>query len=101
MESIFLLAAFGYLVIAPIALIIAIVALIKARRGGARLQALEAENSQFEKRLSDLVQRMAAPDAEIYDFDARPPAPTSWNDLEHVQLTRDFLNRPDAFLRHL
>jgi len=64
MENLLILLVVGYLVIAPIALIIAIVALIKARRGGARLQALEAENSQFEKRLSALVRRMAAPDAE-------------------------------------
>ncbi|MBD3852277.1 MAG: DUF2339 domain-containing protein, partial [Acidobacteria bacterium] len=79
MENLLILLVVGYLVIAPIALIIAIVALIKARRGGARLQALEAENSQFEKRLSALVRRMAAPDAETQppqaEEDVTGPAP--------------------------
>ena len=30
-----------------------------------------------------------------------PVAPVAWEELEHVRLVRDFLNRPDAFLRHL
>ncbi len=44
---------------------------------------------------------MAAPQARIYDFDVCPPELAQWNDLEHVQLTRAFLNHPEAFLRHL
>lgn len=44
---------------------------------------------------------MAAPQARIYNFDACPPQPAQWDDLEHVQLTRAFLNHPEAFLRHL
>lgn len=30
-----------------------------------------------------------------------PPEPITWGDLEHVSLTRDFLNDPQLFLRHL
>jgi len=44
---------------------------------------------------------MAFPDAEIYLFDQAPPQKVAFDDLEHVQLTRDFLNQPDQFLRHL
>jgi predicted ATPase len=44
---------------------------------------------------------MALPGATILSFDHAPPAPVAWDELEHVRLVRDFLNRPDAFLRHL
>lgn len=44
---------------------------------------------------------MAFPDALIYNFDAIPPQPVAYADLEHVKLTRDFLDNPDAFLKHL
>lgn len=44
---------------------------------------------------------MAYPGAEIYNFDQTPPALVPWEDLEHVTLTRDFLNNPKGFLRHL
>lgn len=44
---------------------------------------------------------MAHPDAAILSFDERPPAPVAWDTLPHVTLTRDFLNHPGAFLRHL
>jgi predicted ATPase len=44
---------------------------------------------------------MAFPDAEILSFDRAPLGPVEYADLEHVQLMRDFLNRPEAFLRHL
>lgn len=44
---------------------------------------------------------MAMPGAIIYDFDLTPPAPVAYADLEHVNLTRDFLNDPGRFLRHL
>ncbi len=43
----------------------------------------------------------ALPGATIVSFDEAPPEPVAWDDLEHVRLVRDFLNRPDAFLRHL
>ncbi|MEO5940718.1 MAG: AAA family ATPase [Candidatus Limnocylindrales bacterium] len=44
---------------------------------------------------------LACPDAAIWSFDVAPIQRVAWRDLEHVTLTRDFLNDPDAFLRHL
>jgi predicted ATPase len=44
---------------------------------------------------------MALPDAVILDVNESPPAQVTWDDVEHVSLTRAFLNNPEAFLRHL
>ena len=44
---------------------------------------------------------MAFPEASIYSFDTAPLTRLAYDDLEHVNLTRDFLNDPQAFLRHL
>ena len=44
---------------------------------------------------------MAFPDAAIMSFDDYPVRPVAYEDVEHVSLTRDFLNRPEQFLRHL
>ena len=44
---------------------------------------------------------MAFPDAEILQFDGAQIQSASYDDLEHVRLTRDFLNNPEAYLRHL
>jgi predicted ATPase len=44
---------------------------------------------------------MAYPDATIFSFDSQPVRPVEYEDLEHVTLTRDFLNNPGAFLRRL
>lgn len=44
---------------------------------------------------------MAFPGAEIISFDHHPPKAVAYDDLEHVTLTRDFLNNPEAFLRNL
>jgi predicted ATPase len=44
---------------------------------------------------------MAFPDARILCFDNGKIIESSYEELEHVNLTRDFLNNPDAFLRHL
>ena len=44
---------------------------------------------------------MAYPGAEILSFDQLPVEAVSYQSLEHVNLMRDFLNDPDAFLRHL
>ena len=44
---------------------------------------------------------LAFPNATIYTFDDGAPRRVAFEDLEHVRLTRDFLNNPDAFLRHL
>jgi predicted ATPase len=44
---------------------------------------------------------MAFPGAAIYNLASGAPRRVSWEELEHVALTRDFLNDPDAYLRHL
>ncbi len=44
---------------------------------------------------------LAFPGATIYTFDQTPVAAVSYSELEHVNLTREFLNEPDKFLRHL
>ncbi len=44
---------------------------------------------------------LAFPNATIYTFDEQPPKRVEFEQLEHVRLTRDFLNDPEAFLRHL
>lgn len=44
---------------------------------------------------------MAYPGATIYSFDHNLLTQVQYNQLEHVNLTRDFLNTPEQFLRHL
>ena len=44
---------------------------------------------------------MAYPGAEILSFDQAPLKNVTWDSLEHVSLTRDFLNSPDQYLRHI
>jgi predicted ATPase len=44
---------------------------------------------------------MAYPDAVIFNFDQTPISSVAYNDLQHVSLTRDFLNNPHAFISHL
>lgn len=44
---------------------------------------------------------MAFPGAVILNFDGGTIKPALYADLEHVRLTRDFLNKPELFLRHL
>lgn len=44
---------------------------------------------------------MAFPGASILDFNNYPVAEVAYDELEHVTLTRDILNNPQAFLRHL
>ena len=44
---------------------------------------------------------LAFPGAAIYSFDRVPIASVPYEDLEHVALTRAFLNDPGAFLRRL
>lgn len=44
---------------------------------------------------------LAFPGAKIYSFDDGAVKQTEYSALEHVNLTRDFLNAPDRFLRHL
>lgn len=44
---------------------------------------------------------MAIPGADIYSFDQSPPLKVNYEDVEHVQLTKSFLDNPDSYLRHL
>jgi predicted ATPase len=44
---------------------------------------------------------MAFPGATIFSLDAGSPRRVAWANLEHVTLTRDFLNDPELYLRQL
>jgi predicted ATPase len=44
---------------------------------------------------------MAYPDAEILSFDHAPLRIVDWDSLEHVTLTRDFLNNRENYLRYI
>jgi predicted ATPase len=44
---------------------------------------------------------MAFPGATILSFDAPPIHPVTYGELEHVTITRAFLNSPERFLKHL
>jgi predicted ATPase len=44
---------------------------------------------------------LAFPEAQILQFNEGKIQETQYNQLEHVNLTRDFLDNPEAFLRHL
>lgn len=44
---------------------------------------------------------MAYPRATIYLVEEGVLRSVAWEDLEHVQVTREFLNDPNAYLRHL
>jgi len=59
-----------------------------------------SENAQFVIATHSPI-LMAFPDAEILSFDHAPPRRMDFDDLEHVRITRDFLNDPGAYLRHL
>jgi predicted ATPase len=66
----------------------------------AMLKDMVRENSQFIIATHSPI-LLAFPDATIYTFDERPLRTVPFDELEHVRLTRDFLNDPQAFLRHL
>jgi len=44
---------------------------------------------------------LAFPDAQIYSFDKTPVASVSYDDLDHVRITRDFLNAPARYLKQI
>jgi predicted ATPase len=44
---------------------------------------------------------MALPGATILDFDQAPPQPIAWDEVDHVAVTKAFLNNPETFLRRL
>ena len=44
---------------------------------------------------------LATPGATIYSFDGGKLRRKAYDDLDHVRLTRDFLNDPERYLRRL
>jgi len=66
----------------------------------ALLQASVHDGSQFLVATHSPI-LLALPGAAILSFDETPPAFVSYAELEHVRLTRDFLNDPERYLRLL
>lgn len=66
----------------------------------ALLKQMVAQNSQFIIATHSPI-LMACEDAAILSFDSLPVRAVRYEQLEHVNLTRDFLNNPAAFLKHL
>src|SRR5262249_15586901 len=66
----------------------------------AMLKEMVAENAQFIIATHSPI-LMAFPDAKILSFDSHPIKEVNYDDVEHVSLTRAFLNNPNSFLRHL
>ena len=64
------------------------------------LKEMVGENAQFIIATHSPI-LMAYPDAAIFSFDSHPVREVSYEDVEHVSLTRAFLNNPGSFLRHL
>ena len=64
------------------------------------LKEMTAQDSQFVIATHSPI-LMALPGADILSFDHAPLRRVPYDKVEHVSLTRDFLNNPEAFLRHL
>jgi len=64
------------------------------------LKSMVAQESQFIIATHSPI-IMAFPEASILSFDSAQIQPVKYDDLEHVRLTREFLNNPQAYLRHL
>jgi predicted ATPase len=66
----------------------------------AALKQMVQQNSQFIIATHSPI-ILAFPDARILFFSEGKIREVKYDQLEHVQLTKDFLNNPDSFLRHL
>jgi len=66
----------------------------------AMLKGMAEQDSQFVVATHSPI-LMALPGADILSFDHAPVRRVAYDEVEHVSLTRDFLNNPEAFLRHL
>ncbi|MES2179466.1 MAG: AAA family ATPase [Gemmatimonadota bacterium] len=64
------------------------------------MQDMIAENAQFVIATHSPI-LLAFPGATIYSFDRVPAESVVYDELEHVTLTRDFLNAPERYLRAL
>jgi predicted ATPase len=63
------------------------------------IRSMAAQNCQFIIATHSPI-LMALPDAEILQFDNRITS-VPWDQVEHVEITKAFLNDPASFLRHL
>lgn len=61
---------------------------------------VETQNAQFVIATHSPI-LMAYPGAQILSFDEGQVQAVSWDSLEHVTLTRDFLNNPETFFRYM
>jgi predicted ATPase len=66
----------------------------------AMLKDLEAHGAQFVIATHSPI-LLAYPGARIYSFDSVPVSEVAYEELDHVVLTRDFLNDPARYLRRL
>ena len=66
----------------------------------AALKQMVAQESQFIIATHSPI-IMAFPDAVILNFDEAGVQPVAYDELEHVQLTKSFLNNPQTYLKHL
>ena len=66
----------------------------------AMLKGMAEQDSQFVVATHSPI-LMALPGADILSFDRPPVRRVRYEEVEHVSLTRDFLNNPEPFLRHL
>jgi predicted ATPase len=66
----------------------------------AMLGEMEAQDAQFIIASHSPI-LLAYPGARIYSFDATPVKAVAYEELDHVRLTRDFLNEPGRYLRRI
>ena len=66
----------------------------------ALLREMTAQRSQFIIATHSPI-LLASPGATIYTFDGGAMRRVRYEELEHVQLTREFLMEPERFLKHL
>ena len=66
----------------------------------AMMRGMVAEDAQFVVATHSPI-LLAFPGARIWSFDELPVSEVQYDELPHVRLTRDFLNAPERFLRHL
>jgi predicted ATPase len=64
------------------------------------LKQMASEDSQFIIATHSPI-LLAFPDATIYSFDEIPARIEAYEDLDHVRVTRDFLQAPERYLRQL
>jgi predicted ATPase len=64
------------------------------------LQEMVAEGGQFVIATHSPI-LLAFPGAVIWSFDLTPPSPIPFDEIDHVRVTRDFLNAPERYLRYL